>query len=361
MRVAIFCTTLPQIDRKPGGVEVAVHRLANELVDNQNIQVTVMALSEKAPIDAKYDYQQLFPKWPWLRDRRLARLFVLPALLNFVDMKGFDVVHLHGDDWFYFHRQCPTVRTLNGSALREAQSASSWKRRLIQYILYPLEHLSTRLADLPLALGPDTASIYGIDEIIDYGVSINKFTPGQKAKKPRIFFIGTWGGRKRGNFIFNIFINQILPNVPSAELVIACEKELVPHHPQVLAVGFPSDEELAKMYREAWVFAYPSIYEGFGIPYIEAMASGTSIVCSDNTGAEYVLDHGKYGMLVKDHEFGKAILSLLQSEQVRMQFELVGLERAKYFNWNAVAERHIHMYLRSIENWNSNHIEKPKI
>lgn len=351
MRLAVFCTTLPESGRKPAGVEVAVHRLANALSDRSECQVTVLALSEKAPPDAKYNYQRLFPNWSWLREIKLARLFILPALLNFVDMNDFDIVHLQGDDWFYFRRLKPTIRTLNGSALREAQSASSWKRRLIQYLVYPLEHLSARLADLPLALGLDTADIYGVNQLIDYGVDGDLFVPGRKASNPQVLFVGTWEGRKRGKFLFNEFVNKVLPHVPSAELVMACEQEAVPQHPQVTVVGFPSNEELARLYRESWVFAYPSIYEGFGIPYIEAMSSGTAVVSSPNLGAEYVLDHGKCGMLVQDHEFGASVLRLLKSDELRKQFVDKGNERARFFNWSSVAERHVEMYFLAIEKW----------
>ena len=353
MRIALFCTTLPSINRKPGGVEMAVHRLANALSDRSDCQVTVLTLSDQKPSGAKYNIVRLFPNWPWLRDKKIARLFILPALLNFVDMRGFDVVHLQGDDWFYFRRPLPSVRTLNGSALREAQSANSCKRKIMQYLIYPLEHLSARLAYLPLALGPDTAEIYSIEQLIDYGVDGDVFMPGRKLSSPRVFFIGTWGGRKRGHFVFDKFVNEILPVIPSAELVMACEKEMVPSHPRVHAVGFPLKKDLARMFREAWVFAYPSVYEGFGIPYIEAMASGTAIVSSENTGAEYVLDHGRCGKLVKDQDFGAAVLHLLQSEEDRKRYVQIGLERAQNFSWEIVAEHHRKMYSLAMDEWYS--------
>ena len=360
MKLAIFCTTLPQLDKKPAGVEVAVHRLANSLADRPDCQVTVLTLSEQAPFDAKYNIQRLFSNRSWIRDKKLARLFILPALLNFVDMKAFDVVHLQGDDWFYFRRTLPSVRTLNGSALREAQTATSLKRKIMQYLIYPLEHLSARLACLPLALGRDTAEIYSVQRLIDYGVDVDVFAPGRKHSNPRVFFIGTWEGRKRGYFVFEKFVNEILPVIPSAELVMACEKDMVPSHPRVHAVGFPLKKDLARMFREAWVFAYPSIYEGFGIPYIEAMASGTAIVSSENTGAEYILDHGRCGKIVKDQDFGEAVLHLLQSEEDRKRYEQIGLERSQNFSWEIVAEYHMKMYLLALDEWHSHRVGKSK-
>jgi phosphatidylinositol alpha-mannosyltransferase len=61
---------------------------------------------------------------PWLRESRFGRLVILPFLLNFVGVKDADLVHYHGDDWFVLRRPRATVRTLHGSALREAERAT---------------------------------------------------------------------------------------------------------------------------------------------------------------------------------------------------------------------------------------------
>ncbi len=82
----------------------------------------------------------------------------------------------------------------------------------------------------------------------------------------------------------------------------------------VTVTGRLSDEELASWYRRAWVFCLPSTYEGFGIPYAEALLSGTPVVASPNPGARYVLADGKYGRIVEDPELGSSILELLSSQ-----------------------------------------------
>ncbi len=52
-------------------------------------------------------------------------------------------------------------------------------------------------------------------------------------------------------------------------------------------------EKLCELYQRAWILCLPSTYEGFGVPYIEAMASGTVAVASPNPGAKEILDNGK--------------------------------------------------------------------
>lgn len=343
MRITLFHTTLPEGGRKPGGVETAVHRLANALVQSGD-EVTVYSLSP-CPEEALYRHRMLFAGSPFLRTNSFGRLMVLPALLNFTSFDEAEVVHFHGDDWFYLRRSKPTLRTLHGSALREAQSAQSWPRRLSQYAVYPLEQLSARLCRIPLAVGRDAARIYRTGNIVDNGVDPRVFYPGTKTTYPSVLFVGTWNGRKRGQFLFDLFIRQVLPRVPEARLQMV--SDYCPEHPAVIAERFPSDERLAQSFRESWVFAYPSAYEGFGIAYLEALASGTPVLTSFNEGAQYVLDGGKYGVIANDDAFPKKLIELLTSPVVRKSLETAGLERTRRFSWENIAAQHREFYAKA--------------
>jgi glycosyltransferase involved in cell wall biosynthesis len=347
MKIALFAAALPEPERKVGGVDFAVHRLANELAKDKRDEVTVLSISS-CPINALYEHKQLFVNVPWLKRSKIGRLFILPFLLNFINLKDFDVIHLHGDDWFYVHRPIPSVRTLHGSALNEARSATSLQRKLAQYAVYPLEHVSVRLATIPLAVGKDTAEIYKIRRLIDNGVNLQLFYAGDKATDPCILFVGNWDGRKRGRFVFEAFINYILPEVPNSKLYMV--SDFCSAHPNVVDVKFPDDETLARLYREAWVFALPSLYEGFGIPYLEALASGTAIVSSKNSGAEYILDSGKYGVIADDDSFSESVVELLINSTKRTVLENIGKIRAKEFSWDIVALRHRKIYTEAVSN-----------
>lgn len=330
---------------------MAVHRLANELARHPEDQVTVFSLTQKPPADAAYQHEQLFPGAPWLRTNRIARLFLLPFLLNQVRFDAFDVLHLHGDDWFFLRRKVPSLRTLHGSALEEARSATSLKRRLSQYCVYPLEHLSAWQATVAMAIGPKTAALYQTPHVANNGVDLSLFHPGQKSEAPSALFVGTWEGRKRGQFLFETFTREVLPSVPDAHLYMVCD--FCPTHESVTHVERPSDEALARLYRRAWVFAYPSVYEGFGIPYIEAMASSTAVLSSPNDGAAYVLNDGTYGVVAEDAAFGNQLARLLTDAGARRRLEKKGLPRAEEFSWSAVAMRHRRLYEKAIARWES--------
>ncbi len=340
LRVAIFNASLPQRGRKIGGVETTVHLLANALVDHQHFEVTVFSCVETPP-DARYQHVTLFPRLGL--GTRAKRMTLLPLMLNFVDFTSFDVLHLHGDDWFFVNRRIPTVRTLHGSALFEARTATSFKRKASQYAVYPLEHVSARLATRSVAAGPETQAIYRTDGIDHFGVSTSLFRPAdRKSEEPLLFYVGTWRGRKRGEFAFQTFVQDVLPVMPTARLYMACDH--VPEHGSVINGGFPENEVLAEWLRRSWVFFYPSSYEGFGLPYVEALASGTAVVTTRNGGADYVLDHGRYGLICDDESFGACALQLLGDADRRRTFEKAGRTRAMWFSMEAVAARQADMY-----------------
>lgn len=339
--VLMFHATLPEPDRKPEGVEVAVHRLANALV-GIGVAVTVASLSQ-APADAAYVHRRLFPDLPWLRTSRIARLFVLPVLLNTVPREGADVVHYHGDDWFMLRRWEPTVRTLHGTALREAQSARRLRRRILQYAIFPLERLAAKLATIAVAVGADAARVHGIRRVIGNGVDPKLFHPGPKASRPVVLYVGTWGGRKRGRWLYETFVRDIAPKRPDVQLHFVAD-EAPPPHPQVRFERFPSDTALANAYREAVVFALPSTYEGFGIPYLEAMASGTAVVASPNTGARELLGDGRSGVIASDDVFADEVLRIIDDTADRARLERAGLERARDFSWSSIAQAYADVY-----------------
>ena len=341
MRIAIFHTTLPEPNRKLGGVEVAVHRLSNELVKLDN-DVTVFSFTKK-PKDARYKHVNLSKKYKLhekVHKNRILRTFLVPIMLNFVDFSKFDVINLHGDDWFFFKYRDKRIRTFNGSALREAQNAKTLKRKLSQYLIFLFEkYLSKNLSKSILCLGSDTQSIYKKGQVIFYGVDTNKFFPGEKTSYPSILFVGTWEGRKRGKLVYDVFVRDILPKVPNAVLYMV--SDYVPKHKNVVHVEFPSDEELAKLYRQSWVFVLPSMYEGFGIPYIEAMASGTAVIATDNPGIRDIAGDYASKFVVSENSLACCILRVLQIKTYRKELERIGLLISAKYRWDSIARSYL--------------------
>jgi glycosyltransferase involved in cell wall biosynthesis len=339
----MFHSRLPEEGIKPGGVSVFVHRLANALVQRDH-DVT-MFTHGGAPFDAAYGHRRLRPFRG--ADHRLSRQYVAPWLLNVRPFRsGYDVVHLHGDDWFYLRRQLPTVRTFYGSALYEALTATSTKRRVNQLVTFGLELTSRSLADAVYAIGTDSRAMYRADGILGTGVEVDPAGDAERHPTPVILFVGTWEGRKRGALLRDRFRDVIRPAVPDAELWMVADR--AEEGDGVRWFHAPSDEELSALYRRAWAFCLPSRYEGLGMPYLEAMAHGVPVVASPNPGAQDVLGAGRWGRIVEDDQLGPALLELLTDPDLRRSLSDLGRERARDFAWDRVIADHEAAYALAI-------------
>jgi phosphatidyl-myo-inositol alpha-mannosyltransferase len=337
--------SLPQPGRKPGGVEVFVDRLAEAMVGRGH-EVVVFTYSPP-PVGAPYRVKRLRPHAT--EHRRLLRQYGSPWLLNLQSFKGFDVAHFHGDDWFFFRRRLPVVRTFHGSALLEATTATSWKRRLDKGVVFPLELLAAHLATASYAVGVDSEIIYRTAGMLNLGIDAPPRQPMASAR-PSILFIGTWEGRKRGAFLQRIFREQVLPAVPTAELWMVsdrCEEST-----NVRWLGTPGDAELSDLISRAWLFCLPSSYEGFGIPYLEAMAHGVPVIATPNPGARMLLADG-CGVLAEDEELGPQLIRLLGDAGLRSTLAARGKSRADEYSWDRMGERHEEAYREAIEQWSA--------
>ena len=91
-------------------------------------------------------------------------------------------------------------------------------------------------------------------------------------------------------------------------------------------------DALVRLYQRAWIYASPSTYEGFGLPYVEALACGTPVVATPNPGSREVLGNGRYGCLAADDQFASTLLRLLGDRSERDGLTRRGLERAAEYD-----------------------------
>jgi glycosyltransferase involved in cell wall biosynthesis len=110
-------------------------------------------------------------------------------------------------------------------------------------------------------------------------------------------------------------------------------------------MDFVSDEDLTRFYGACDLFVYPSLYEGFGLPIIEAMASGRAVACSNTTAMPEVADSCALLFDPKsDVEIVRALRDLLLDAQLRTRMERLGLQRASIYNWERTARRTLDVY-----------------
>ncbi len=345
LSIAMVHRDLP-ITYNRGGVSYQVHYLANQLVGRGHA-VTMFSLDAK-PDDALYQVHQIRISHR-LRTSKIFQSQVWPVHVARQDYSEFDVVHAHGDSHFLRSNGTPVLRTFHGSALAEALSANRLRRKISQLSTYPLELLSGRIADMPVAISYATARDFPfIDFVVPCGVDLEQFKPSPgKSPNPSILFVGMLDSRKRGQLLVAAFVDEVKPAIPDAELWLVCpehiEKEGI-----VCSGNIPLDE-LVELYQQAWVFCLPSSYEGFGVPYIEALAAGTPVVTTPNVGASEVLENGKYGIICSDQNLGRVLVATILDSDLRDNLITRGLDHVEQFSWANIIPQYECIYRSLIE------------
>lgn len=337
MKIALLSLYLPSGSKI--GVGYQVHFLANALV-RRGHEVTVFSQSGRSA-DSEYEVVIVPP-------RQRLRTFGFAWDLRRYDFSSFDVVNAHGDDWFLWGKSLPRlVHTYHGSCLAEMLHSPTLAGKARMGLLALGEMASLLLADVRVTVSSNTKRyIPGLQHVIPCGVDTDDFAPlGERSPKPSILFVGTMHGRKRGAMLLEIFRKQIRPALPDAEIWCVCDRPTeVPDEPGIRWMGRIDHPTLVELYRRAWVFCLPSTYEGFGVPYVEAMASGTPVVASPNPGACEVTGEGSFGVLAEDSALGDEILSLLTSHTRREQLSEAGLRRSRDYSWNRICEQYEELY-----------------
>jgi glycosyltransferase involved in cell wall biosynthesis len=148
----------------------------------------------------------------------------------------------------------------------------------------------------------------------------------------------------------DVFSREVRTAIPDAELWMVSDRcEVVDG---IRWIQAPSDAELRELLSKSWVFCLPSTYEGFGIPYLEAMAHGVPVVATPNYGAQALLTGG-CGAVVADDELGSRLVKLLGDSPTRETLSAAGLARAQEYGWDEIISRHERAYADAIARWGS--------
>jgi len=316
------------------------HYMANALVKRGH-RVTMFS-PDRPGEGALYDYRRV-DHGPRFKTFRFA------WRLRKMGLEQFDFIHAHGDDyWLWSRKYPPHVRTMHGSCLAEALHNPTLKGKCRMLLLGLSELLATQVADRTICVSRDTCRYYpGVNDVIVNGVDLDAFHPcpiEEKEPRPTILFVGTYHNRKRGKLLMEQFQQVVRAAIPDAQLWMVCGD--APEADGVTVFGTVSTPKLAELYRKATVFCLPSSYEGFGVPYIEAMASGTPVVATPNPGACEILDESRYGRIVQPGQLGRTLVELLSSPDRQGGLREAGLRRSEEYGWERIVELYEQVYDR---------------
>jgi glycosyltransferase involved in cell wall biosynthesis len=339
LRLAMVSYGLPVAHQRRGGIERAAHTLADGLAGRGH-DVTVFT-HDPRPDGARYRVAPL----PWKAfvetwiGRRVTMGYLGNVLMLVPDYREFDAVIMHGDSLLAWLTGKPVARVMHGSALGEARSATSPGRAVLQCGVYVQELVTAFCQRGVVAVSENTRHENPfIDLVIPHGVDTSIFRPGQapRSGEPNVLFVGSLDGRKRGRFLLEGFLDVIRREHPDASLTMVGATG--PAHAGVTWLTGVPDLDLARLYQRAWVYASPSTYEGFGLPYLEAMACGTPVVASSNPGSLEVLGDGRWGLTPSDEDFACTVSALLADASRREALAHAGLIRSQAFTLDTMLD-----------------------
>jgi glycosyltransferase involved in cell wall biosynthesis len=166
--------------------------------------------------------------------------------------------------------------------------------------------------------------------------------PGAERDHAYIFAVLDWQPRKNLRMLVRAF-ELVKARRPALELVVAGAGAKEPLPADVTMLGYTPTEDLARLHRSAAVFVYPSLYEGFGMPIVEAMASGAPVVSSSHPS----LDEASGEAAVRvDPESPEAIAAGIERALVeRESLVQSGFAHSRRFTWRACGEAHVQGFL----------------
>jgi glycosyltransferase involved in cell wall biosynthesis len=274
--------------------------------------------------------------------------------------------------------RCPTLLAHHGSYEGYAQAADvfSWWRRLKYRISYPA---SARRATIVTTVSEysrrDMVRFYGLAperiHVVPEGVDTRVFRPIDDAQRlsdwrtkylgddrPFVLYVGkptrrrnlpnllrAFDALRRSGTIEHrlVLIGTALPGTDAAALV---ESLGLAH--EVTALPYVPHDEIAVAMNAASLFVYPSDYEGFGMPVLEAMACGTPVIALNNTAfPEFA---GGVAMLLPDAQvemLARGMTDLLADAGARARMAADGPRRAAAYDWRLITARYVEL-LRSL-------------
>jgi glycosyltransferase involved in cell wall biosynthesis len=292
--------------------------------------------------------------------------------------KGLDALHVPSYRRLLWPRPCPLVATIHDLAPFRVRQKYDWARMFYGRVV--VKYLARRQDEI-IAVSENTArdvrEFFGISPqrltVIHNGVEHSRFFPEDRnhAKADMEQRYGLSGQ-------FFLYVARLEhPGKNHVRLVSAFNKfkagtrspwKLVlggsdwsgagmiheaiqqsPFSKDIHCLGFVADEHLPLLYRAADTFVYPSLYEGFGMPPLEAMACGCPVISSTRGSLAEVIGDAAWTINPEDAgDMAKALAALASDSQKRNELRNAGIVRANCFTWQNAAIRMFQVYTRAV-------------
>lgn len=345
--------------QKYGGISRYFYELVREFNTMQNIDYEIsLLLSNNYYIsDKKFvNYIDLLHQKNFRGKHRIFNLLNKLFSILKLKQKEFDIFHpTYYDPYFLKHignkRFVLTVHDMIHEKFKEMfpiNDRTTERKRI-------LVHNASKIISVSNNTKKDLIDLFGVDEskieVIYHGNSMDPNANSDiRFNLPNryLLFVGNRGGYKN----FERFINSVSKIIKEyKDLYIVCaggnefnirEKQLFSElgiSNRILQYNL-DDKNLAYFYKNALAFVFPSLYEGFGIPILEAFACGCPVICSNTSSFPEVAGSGAfYFDPYSEESIKNAVLRIIEDSSLRERLVIEGYERVKQFSWKKTAEK----------------------
>ncbi len=282
--------------------------------------------------------------------------------------RDFDLLHVpgHRAPWLLRGKLVVTIHDL--AFLKFPDTFKKLHRQRLTWFTCNAVRRADRIIAISESTKRDLGELLGVEsariDVVHHGVDHDSFRPDvvpATRAAPYILSVGTLQPRKNYVMLIRAFKKLCETWRDPLELLIAgqrgwlweeAEREALkrPFAERVHFLGYVPDEELARLYRGASFVAMPSLYEGFGLPLLEAMACGAPVVAANASCFPEVLGDAAILLPPEDESaWADTMHELLLAPARRAALRERGLARARSFSWSQTAERTIAVYRRALQ------------
>ena len=354
---------------KRTGVQRAAYNLVKTLVEIDRDNEYIIFTGNEQVNSADWDYpnvkvigDHLIPSesiknhwWEQVWLPRLAKQHAIdilhsPANIAPLFYKGKSIINIHdlcfvvNPQWYSFAFRTLynfVIPQLAKRATKVITNSNNSKNDLLQYFKLPAEKVSL--------------VYWAVDDVFSLPPSDTKQVGGGYTTGDYILYVGSLEPRKNINALIESYekLRHDFPAIKAKLILIGGESPLFAtvqlkareFRDDVVFKGFVTDQELGEYYRHARLVAYPSLYEGFGLPPLEAMASGAPVVTSSTSSIPEVV--GRAAVLVDPRsrdQLARAMHRVLTDASLRESMVRLGAEQVAKFNWYRVARSVLAVY-----------------
>ncbi|MDP2789576.1 MAG: glycosyltransferase family 1 protein [bacterium] len=326
-----------------GGIAVYARELTSRLsalLGSENVAGVVTGMSVRVP-EVSFPVKRLR-----VSNKLLNTSFITTRWPHLDSVVGADVFFAPTLKYLGLHRDTPLVLTLHDLSFIEHPEYFTFRQRIWHrglHLRWLLER-ATRIIAVSQHTADDVQRLFPVTvgkvRVVYSGA--DHVPPGPHAPLPSLppVYLLAFAPREARKNIANLRAAQAIVFPQHATPLVLIGSGAGEPAPGIVPVPYLNDSERWRAVANAQAFIYPSVYEGFGFPPLEAMTLGVPVIASHVTSIPEV--GGDAALLVDPwdpQDIARAMVALVRDRALREQYSALGRIRAKYFTWDACAKQ----------------------